>query len=272
MSKIVWVIDEYLLKETLSEKLPQVIKDLGIECITTKYVPFSDTNDVFGKLDLDYEYHKKIFYGTHGFIKQARSSDLDDKYIFCNEKALEVKTWASKNLPRLLNDNGHFSTLGIISHNYYRYAAPFFIRPNSVTKTFGGQVVDPVGGDEVYKQIQFILDTSSASLDTLVFVAPIKEIKAEYRLVVVDKEIVGYSQYRRDGVLDIRRDIMQGALDVAKEAINVYAPDDVFVIDIAELTNGQFKVIEYNSFSCAGMYACDMGSIVENITKYVKDN
>jgi len=46
-----------------------------------------------------------------------------------------------------------------------------------------------------------------------------------------------------------------------------YEPDPVWVLDICQLKNGSLKIIEVNSFSCSGLYACDMNPIVENVSR-----
>jgi hypothetical protein len=40
------------------------------------------------------------------------------------------------------------------------------------------------------------------------------------------------------------------------------------VIDIAQVGN-EYKVIEYNTFNSAGLYACDVAKIINDINKLV---
>ena len=43
-------------------------------------------------------------------------------------------------------------------------------------------------------------------------------------------------------------------------------PDPVYVIDIVEDNNGKFWLMELNSFSSAGLYACDKQAIVREVS------
>lgn len=61
-----------------------------------------------------------------------------------------------------------------------------------------------------------------------VIFAPLKNIVSEYRFVCVDYEVI--------------------------------------VMDIGKLSNDKNKLMEFNSFSCAGLYACDTDKIVEKIS------
>lgn len=44
---------------------------------------------------------------------------------------------------------------------------------------------------------------------------------------------------------------------------------DVFVIDIAEIEAG-LKVVEYNTFNTAELYACDLAAVAEAVSTYVE--
>ena len=46
-----------------------------------------------------------------------------------------------------------------------------------------------------------------------------------------------------------------------------WQPDIVYTCDIALLENGDVKVIELNSFSCAGLYACNIEDILIKVSE-----
>ena len=47
-------------------------------------------------------------------------------------------------------------------------------------------------------------------------------------------------------------------------------PDPIaFVCDVAELNNGDFKVVELNSFSCSDFYQSDIKKAFVGITNYI---
>ena len=46
-----------------------------------------------------------------------------------------------------------------------------------------------------------------------------------------------------------------------------FRPDPVFVIDICKADDGNFYLLEIGSFSCAGLYACNLEKIVSAVSK-----
>lgn len=132
-----------------------------------------------------------------------------------------------------------------------RSEGPMFLRPDLCEKAFTGGVYGP---DD--------LDDIDAEPELEVVLARPVHIRAEYRIIVADGAPVTGCQYRRDARLDIRIDVSDQALEAASRAARIYAPARIYTCDVAETDKG-FKVIEYNSFSSSGLYACDGRAIVQ---------
>ena len=82
--------------------------------------------------------------------------------------------------------------------------------------------------------------------ETEVWISEPKEIKKEWRLFIVDDEIVSTSRYMKNGELDKSAiDIPSEMIDFAQARIEEYRLDDIYVMDIAEVEEG-FKLIECN--------------------------
>ena len=67
-----------------------------------------------------------------------------------------------------------------------------------------------------------------------------------------------------DGVEDFLDD--DAARFKAREIFEAYEPDTAWVIDIAMTKDMKCHLIELNSFSCSGLYACDLEPIVRCVS------
>lgn len=139
-----------------------------------------------------------------------------------------------------------------------------FIRPSSGYKYFTGQLFTR---DTFIKDWQWV--ESFAMPETLLVVSSPKKILQEYRFVVVDHVIITGSTYNKDTksytVLNKLDDVFNQAQDILNDI--TYTPDDIFILDIAWHESGAYNILELNSFSCAGLYACDLSIIVKQASE-----
>jgi hypothetical protein len=144
-----------------------------------------------------------------------------------------------------------------------------FVRPNSGSKVFPGQVIEYSAWNET---IQIIESTSSVVDETLVLVAAKHIIEEdEYRFVIVDRKVVAGSKYNWNKECSEKYSVEAEAL-AQIIADQEWQLDTAYTCDIAMTTNGP-KVLELNSFGCAGLYACDRVKIVDAINiAAVKDH
>jgi hypothetical protein len=166
----------------------------------------------------------------------------------------------------LFNDKYSFITLNeLLRQKFYFYGnygkeSLIFLRPDSGQKTFQAQLVDLLDLDrfcEINKEVGH----------ELVLVSTPKTIRGEWRFVVTKyKEIVSYSTYQYQGQITRVPGAPKGAIKLVEEMLEVgYYPDPVFVMDVCEDSDGDFWLLELNSFSSAGLYACDMTKIVSRV-------
>lgn len=133
-----------------------------------------------------------------------------------------------------------------------------FIRPSSGFKTFSGQVFTK----ENFAKDWIWVEQFSAPTHLAVVSSP-KTIKAEYRFIVTKDGIVTGCQYKKDGNLNLDKDYPESAGILAEEVCKVWQPDSIFALDICTGNDGNYYLLEIGSFSCAGLYVCDMSKIVE---------
>lgn len=143
---------------------------------------------------------------------------------------------------------------------------PIFIRPTKDTKAFTGRVFDR---DEAMEFCARAQPGDPVTPATQVLFASVKKIYSEWRLFVVDGQIVTGSQYKQGNRTLYNRDVDQAVLDFGQRMVDHWQPADAFVIDIADTEEGR-KVIEINNINSAGFYAADPQRIVHAIEKLFK--
>ena len=145
------------------------------------------------------------------------------------------------------------------------YGGEFFIRPNSVNKTFGAKTLNE---DNFDLEIKTLEEYEAVSDNELVVICSVKKLKFEFRFFIVNGKVVTGSQYQYNGILDIRNNIKPEALKLAKEIARLpRQPDVCYVVDIGITEYDECKVIELNALSCSGVYACDTRKIVKAVSK-----
>ena len=144
----------------------------------------------------------------------------------------------------------------------------WFIRPNHDGKEFSGRVAP---SQELVNWSKKICDLNLPDFnnETEVWISEPKEIKKEWRLFIVDDEIVSTCRYMKNGELDVSdTDIPNEMIKFAKARIKEYRLYDVYVMDIAEIEEG-YKLIECNCFNGTGFYKHDIEGIVRAVNDFV---
>lgn len=151
----------------------------------------------------------------------------------------------------------------------------FFARPVEDTKAFAGIVYENdekrgTGRQQWYEWREQVMAGQGGFTtirgEDLVVLAPLKNIFAEYRLYVVGGQIVTGSRYKLGGKVFYTRDLDPAMLDFARARIAEYCPRRALCLDIAHVEGDEpYKVIETNSISSSGFYACDMFQFVGSI-------
>lgn len=115
---------------------------------------------------------------------------------------------------------------------------------------------------------------NALELNSLVLISTPKNIRWEGRFVVTrEKEIIAHSTYRFQGQVTYIPSVPVGATKKCKEVINVgYHPDDIYCVDLAEDSDGEFHLLELTSFSSAGLYASDKKAVVSKVSERILKN
>lgn len=257
-----WYIEKEFFWEGQPDTILSVLDKLKVPYYLQAFKPYEKgySYDMYSKDDC------VIVYGSIEFVRKVHretawvpgASWVDIKNLLC-------QTYYSHFGAYLLNQEYFFITLA-----EFRRKKDFifdtlgvdnsvFIRPDSPYKEFTGFVVKK---DEFDKRITTM---SYGELDPslLMLVAKPQMIKAEYRFFVRKEDVIAGSRYKLNGEHDEDPNYPQGAYDAAFKVSRVdWRPSPVFVVDIGETSNGEYKLLEINSFNCSGMYYCDLEKIV----------
>jgi len=151
-----------------------------------------------------------------------------------------------------------------------------FVRPDSNDKPFTGQLVKRETWDEDLKLIGFYDEVVTP--ETMCVVCAPQNVKEEYRFFVRDGDVLTGSLYRKGPYTSEYTEVTEAdapwemAKRMAITAKNKgYNPDPVWVIDLCKDAQGEFRVLEVGSFSCAGIYACNTDILARVVTEVARE-
>lgn len=254
--KPMWILETNVFDENCFEKMISHFKFNNIPYETVRIIPF--IHEIDGKIPI-VNSDKVICYGSIGIQKLAQKNNWNPG-VWTNEN---FNSSSYKNIGDwFLNNDSQIMKISEVDTNVSHNQ--FFIKPNSDNKEFAGQVIDKekfVSWYENMKSIGYLDDN-----DFDVAVCCPKAISVEYRVVVVNKKIVAGSLYKKYGIVYTERGWLLEFQDYIDE-IN-WHPADVYVVDFG-LSNEGWKIIEYNTFNSAGLYACNVSRIIDAINNFV---
>lgn len=284
MKKVNWIIDKYIFDD-YEKKLETAIKNSGHNVLFYDDTVFENLMDFFNK-KFKWDQNETIpnpiviFHGSLECAKQFNN------LIFYPGAYLTLSNYECFKYyglfgDNLLNSNYFMMGLNDVLRNKNKFFDTFktdgiFIRPSDGFKSFPGQTLPKENFDfefNIFLQSYGGLDT-----DTLVVISAIQDIEEEYRFIVIDDVVVSGSLYmdknNRDSHCAYYDKLCtdQSAWDFAVEMSKIYQPDKAYVIDVCKLSNGEYKMIELNSFCCGSMYGNDYDKVVEAVNNLcIKD-
>lgn len=268
--KAKWVIDKAIIKDTRYENLANIINDLGYDVSVMEYVPFKNSHDYEVEAKFDFN-DCVIVYGTIELVRK-----LSYYGIFLNEERLQFNSYYGDlglHHSNYLNDDFIMTPFADFKNNFKKYTDIFntdalFIRPNSGSKLFTGMSISSINFAHEMNSLQYLSGVTDRSL---ILISKEKKIYDEVRFIVVGNEIVDGSRYKHKFVKIEDKKYDSSLRELAETVVKCKdKPEELFTIDIASTDNGP-KIIELNSFSSAGWYACDPELIVKKASKYVED-
>lgn len=229
----------------------------------------------------EYEDIPTVCRGNLGSIKLRELSGYTPGF-YCNLERLKCTSYYPYYHKHLLNKDHVFTTIGALQGESYRMwldncfenVGSVFVRPNSAFKTFPGRVLSltcPTDWEN-------LMELYNLSASELVVVSPSKTVGNEYRLVICDKTIVSYTCY---SMVDKNLDCLAAEAHLLVKAKDIiknvdYFPDHIYTMDLC-ITNFpvdfnaySIRLLELNSFSCAGLYESSLNAIVHAVSNRAK--
>ena len=261
-----WIIEKDVLNYT--DILVKYLEDKNIYYRETTYqeVVSHNYSDKYGNYLGDDEV-ATIFVGSLRLARQlaSRAKQINRYPVFpgaiCNLKNLECLNYYPSWNDYLLNKDWTI-TLPSILKRYCREGdttKKFFFRPNEGDKLFTGGLFTKS------ELVKLRLEENKVIIQ-----ASKKDIRDEYRFLVVDRKIVDSTRYsnnaKSSGMYKGAKLLLENALWNPRTLV----PDRAFTVDIGEANTG-LGVIELNSFSCANLYSMNMDKVVPAINELAKE-
>lgn len=263
---VTWIVDEYILESRgiYNEKLYNAIRQHG-QCFLTRYKPFAEQQD-YGPDDLVNT--PVVLYGTVGFVDKCKKPFVPGAFgvtsmMNCNYYYPQLpKEWLLNGRYILLP---WFEVVRSIDMLLEEMGGAIFIRPNSGKKTFTGFVLTY---DNYQHELNCSQQLTGVMPETICLLAKARgDIEGEFRFIIGNGRVIDGSEYRWDNILDIRHDYPAECRQLAEKVGQLdWQPDSVYCVDVALTSKGP-QIVELNSFSCAGLYACDPDIVVPAINE-----
>ena len=257
-----WLIEADVFGEE-SEPLKAEVRRRGMSCHVVRHPSISGTRretTVGGQRLADDDC--VVFYGSSPLMRHIQ---LHRSWVpggWCHAANLACSTYSAHFGPHLLNRR-YLLMPGVeaihLSDWVFSVLArdgAVFVRPDGVGKLFAGRTTTREGFADALAPARY-------DPETLVVIAEPRSIAREWRLVVGGDEVVAASQYAVRGVRAFApgcpaavRGFAEGVLRDVR-----WRPDALFMMDVCE-SGGQYYVLELNSFSCSGLYRCDLAAVV----------
>lgn len=284
MKKISWAYQVTSLSEIELEKTADSLENIGADFTNFGLIPFSDEISYDEAQNPD---NPVVVLGSTKLVKLWMKGKLPrnwilfyDSYSFSQINQLNrflIKKEENGN-PKfpiesyMLNFDACAYQFDAWLYENRTFSQDMFIRPDYDLKLFNGQIL-PANTSLKELFSQQTVDSDVYISKDFFIAAPVKNIIREYRCFVVDNKVIDFCIYKENGTL------VKNKIDLGKKFNNLrikslalkFKPADVYVVDIAEIENKQYKIIEYNCFNCSGYYFCDREKIFKAVKAYMLD-
>lgn len=262
---IIWVLATDLgAQSNIGEFVDAIKKNNGDvhevsleEMLTPSYIPQVDNK------------RKVIFYGSVNFINWMADLDFNPG-VFGTNQGYSYHNLC-KNIPHEMIFNSpsdpytvHGNANDILEALKDRSDDElYFFKPGDDSKFIAGQIASV---SDIRTKCNQLLNNQIPDADgnnPLLLSAPYG-IESEYRLFVVDGEIVTGSKYYPNQDPEVPDEVIQ----YGKEVIKHWNPEPLFVLDVV-VSNSNYFVMEIQNFHSAGHYMADKDKLVSSIHSYL---
>lgn len=238
--------------------------------------------------------YRIVYYNKNGDLKLLKDNYLEDDNSDVNLKKILENPFIIrgsvkldnqfKNHPNNLLGVGNYNLdyhniLNIIDENdlvnipkrigtldeIYPISDEFFMRPIKDNKAINGGIYTEGQFYEMKKNAHRF--DNENLLNSQLLMADIVNIIEEYRFFIINNKIITYSSYKIGNNLDTSKKVPSEIIKYVSNILNKYQLGKHFVIDIAVLKNGDFKILEFNGISASGLYNCNEYILIKELNK-----
>lgn len=259
-----WILQKNLTKPEILNRIKNSLSKINESWEEIEVIPFSENLP-----EIKNKSSKKVIYGSTTFMLNAFKDERYKDGVFYNPIKFQMKNYVQQWGRHVLNSSGQLIKFGEINELKSLDSKKWFLRPNHDGKEFSGRV-DTFEKLKLWSQKIIDLNLSDFNSETQIWISEPKEIKKEWRLFIVDDEIISTSKYMENGVLNQSDvDIPPPMIKFTQARIEEYRLANIYVMDVAEVSDG-FKIIECNCFNGTGFYHHDIEKIVTAINVFIK--
>lgn len=263
-----WLFETDTFGEDCIAQLVEEVERQGMQYTYAAKVPLRE-----GKTYLDLFPPKScvVFYGSLGFANQIRREATWVPGVFNNCNNFLWQSYSPHFRKFLLAQNfGVYEWSELVPNKdviYDRFgmgADTIFMRPDSGEKPFSGKLINKEEFELTLPKLGYEVMPDHE----IVIVSEPRNIELEWRFVIADRKVITGSRYMPMW-LRLRELEDKTAGIFAQHVVDSvsWEPDRVWCLDICRTLAGNYYVVELNSFSCSGLYACNPKPIVENVSR-----
>jgi len=281
-----WLIEDGVFPENVTLEIKSTLDSLGLD-YTIQSDPIGHLDSCSGlRLNSCSELGPSpciIPYGSVGFISQfLENNNKCGGYNFPSKLWYDNKSLSFSNLSKnwgsyMLNDDYLVVSLGSFQKNVDGLFKMFgkviaggnalFMKPLENNKSFNGTILMHATAQDTLDNL--INDNNyfdRVDSDTLIVISKPHIVLNEWRLFVLDNEIICCTQYNKKRQKHYEEGCPQAVRDFANKVISKWGPDTGYSLDICETHDG-YKVVEAGCLNCSDLYASNKSNFFTKVSK-----
>lgn len=267
--KTKWLLETTVFEQNADNKIIELLEQKGAECKLAH-----GAHEIWGAktyLDLFGPRECVVVRGSIEFCGQVARESQWVPGVYMTMKNYDCTNYYPVFGDKLLNEDYIMLPYGELSRRKdwlfetLGEKDTLFIRPNRGNKIFKGQLIYREKYERDLRQLGFY----DVEPQELCVVARPQNLISEVRCVVVDGKVITGSKYIEDGKLVPNAGPVDfGWLCLAQSCVDAvsYRPDRAWCIDLCQTKDGRIRILEVGAFSCAGLYGCDIETIIDAVS------
>ncbi len=202
-----------------------------------------------------------VFHGRTTLILRASEHPKWRHGIFFDPMRFQHRAYAAAYGDQLLNADARIVSWEEFFSESHNPEELIFLKPNDDLKRFTGGMLSFAECFTLYQRLRSMSKPIAPTSE--IVVGKPREVDAEWRLFIVDGQVVSGSMYRPSGDPYIPHDLVL----FAESAASQWVPASVFVLDVARVEQA-WKIVECNCFNGSRFYMADVSWIVRAVSEH----